>query len=137
MKRYETRRKGEELYIKFYTQPSGPLWTILREFGYTKIAGKIGEWVGTESKDYILQRLKLWETTKRGETAQKRTGTLCWDCANYCGGCSWSRNFTPVEGWSANLHRSDRYNHGKLIGVTESYEVISCPEFVSDSRCAV
>ena len=30
---------------------------------------------------------------------------LCWDCANACGGCEWSRSFRPVPGWSASPSR--------------------------------
>lgn len=27
--------------------------------------------------------------------------TLCWKCAHACGGCSWSADFIPVNGWNA------------------------------------
>lgn len=47
----------------------------------------------------------------------------CWDCANSTnGGCDWSYDLTPVDGWIA------EYNAEK-----ESYCVIDCPEFVRDS----
>ena len=38
--------------------------------------------------------------------------TLCWVCQNCFGGCSWSRDYTPVEGWK-----------------TRANLVLSCPEF--------
>ena len=57
--------------------------------------------------------------------------TICWDCANACGGCSWSDHWKhkPVEGWNA--VRNDLHN--KDGAVIESYIVYECPEFVRDS----
>ena len=47
--------------------------------------------------------------------------SLCWRCANYYNGCSWSRGFIPVDGSEADEHDS-------------SYGVISCSEFISDKK---
>jgi len=56
--------------------------------------------------------------------------TLCWDCENACGGCSWSDHWkhTPVEGWTAKRTRlrMDKDDYG------DSYIVIECPEFKRD-----
>ena len=57
---------------------------------------------------------------------EKKT-TLCWDCAKNGGLCSWSKNFTPVEGWEAiptkiNARGYDYYE-------IDSYKVVKCPEF--------
>lgn len=53
--------------------------------------------------------------------------TICWECANACGGCSWSRKKAkPVPGWDAIRH--------DLYGGIESYIVISCPEFAPDEK---
>lgn len=50
--------------------------------------------------------------------------TLCWNCQNACNsGCSWSKNFIPVEGWEATPTISDRFTN------TESYHVHKCPQF--------
>lgn len=50
--------------------------------------------------------------------------TLCLHCTNACNrGCSWSDDFTPVDGWEA------EYNE-KL----ESYYVISCPKFSEETE---
>ena len=56
--------------------------------------------------------------------------TLCWDCANACGGCSWSDHFdhTPVPGWTAEpakIRMQKSYE--------DSYIVIECPEFKRDA----
>lgn len=53
--------------------------------------------------------------------------TLCWECAKNGGLCSWSKNFTPVEGWEAIPTKIQAYGHAD--GVIDSYKVISCPEF--------
>ncbi len=52
--------------------------------------------------------------------------SLCWSCANAVPnshhGCSWSREFEPVEGWTA--------EHDII---KDSYRVQECPEFKPDS----
>lgn len=60
----------------------------------------------------------------------KPNNTLCWNCANACNkGCSWSEDFTPVEGWKA-----EPYIKNGVTSEIISYEVIECPEFVSDKE---
>ena len=50
-----------------------------------------------------------------------KANTLCWDCENCIGGCSWSKNFEPVEGWKAEaVTNSDN---------TDTYLVRECPQF--------
>ena len=46
--------------------------------------------------------------------------TLCWDCKNAGGGCSWSKEFKPVKDWEA-----------KKAG--DSFTVIKCPMFNRES----
>lgn len=60
-----------------------------------------------------------------------KPNTICWDCANATGNCSWSDfwQHEPVKGWYAvrnDLHKSE--------ADIESYIVISCPEFVRDAE---
>lgn len=50
----------------------------------------------------------------------------CWQCAKACGGCSWSLNFTPIDGWGAEA-MTDKY--GEL-----TYKIVYCPEFVHENR---
>lgn len=53
----------------------------------------------------------------------------CWTCKNACGGCSWSREFKPVEGWTAEP------NYLKSNGVwADTYKIISCPQYEKDKR---
>lgn len=51
--------------------------------------------------------------------------SLCWNCKNSGGGCSWSKSFEPVEGWNAEktLIKNSPYES------YESYLVKECPEF--------
>lgn len=62
--------------------------------------------------------------------------TLCWDCGNAVPsadgkfGCSWSRNFEPVDGWKAEKHFK-KYIYDQEI---ETYRVIECPEFTSEHK---
>ena len=53
--------------------------------------------------------------------------TLCWDCANACCGCVWSKSLIPVPGWTATPTRDKD-------GVT-SFLVTACPEFQRDCYC--
>lgn len=48
-------------------------------------------------------------------------GTLCWDCSHACGGCEWSDDFMPVDGWKA-VYKEDK----------DSYSVYECPKFLRD-----
>ena len=52
--------------------------------------------------------------------------SLCFKCGNCVDGCSWSRTFTPVDGWKAepNYINSDE---------AESYHVVECPQYKPDA----
>lgn len=67
------------------------------------------------------------------ENKQIKNATLCWECKNAVptkdAGCSWSRAFQPVEGWTAEKHQQKQSS-----SVYETYCVISCPLFQKDSR---
>ena len=59
--------------------------------------------------------------------------TLCEVCTKACGKCSWSKYGVqkPVDGWTA--IRRDILACG---GMTESYLVLDCPEFVLEEHNA-
>ena len=53
-----------------------------------------------------------------------KKSSLCLDCKNCVGLCSWSHHLQPVEGWEAEettVRSNGTFNKG--------YRVISCPEF--------
>ena len=59
--------------------------------------------------------------------------TICWDCKNAVLGCSWSKNFEPVEGWKAVPTKLSAGDHNDET--IDSFDVRECPEFVPDERC--
>lgn len=80
-----------------------------------------------------LRRIKQEERTNPSGVAIG--GTLCWRCAKAVGRCAWTEldsakkvRFDPVPGWVA----------VKSPGIpgrkSESYLVLSCPEFEADER---
>lgn len=48
----------------------------------------------------------------------------CWTCKKACGGCSWSKNLTPIEGWVA---LPVKIKYGSVPDIT--YQIIECPEY--------
>lgn len=54
----------------------------------------------------------------------------CWTCQNACnGGCSWSREFKPVDGWKAiPTYIQENGEHAN------SYKIIYCPEYEKEVR---
>lgn len=61
------------------------------------------------------------------------TTTLCWNCKNACGKCSWSKKFKKVKGWVAKktIVKGDP---NSLEPEIPSYLVISCPKFQEDDK---
>ena len=58
--------------------------------------------------------------------------TICWDCQNACGGCSWSkyRMFQPVKGWEV-IPTDIHIGNGVRV---QSYVVLKCPQFKPDKK---
>ena len=52
---------------------------------------------------------------------------LCWKCKKACGGCSWSDNLTPVDGWDATPTIVK-----DSMGDFESFKIKKCPEFIEE-----
>ena len=61
---------------------------------------------------------------------KKRKETLCWTCKNAVCGCSWSKDFTPVEGWEA-IPTKVRGNI-EIDEWLDSYLVVKCPRYEED-----
>lgn len=61
------------------------------------------------------------------------SSTLCWWCVNSVPslkhGCSWSREFVPVDGW-----RADKEKRTYNIHEVDSYTVHWCPEYIREAR---
>lgn len=82
---------------------------------------------------------KVFETTGNGlycsdecrarANYTKNETTICWECKRATGFCSWSEDFTPVEGWRATPTKIKvgRANGRDLF--VDSYLVHECPLF--------
>lgn len=90
------------------------------------------------SKIFGISQSTIRRRIKKGFTVSQclsRDGgynntTLCWDCANACGGCSWSsREAQPIDGWDATPMKVNMNPH-----LVDSYIVHSCPQFVRDAK---
>lgn len=72
--------------------------------------------------------------TTQDNTIHKNTSqTLCWECANACGGCEWSSEFIPVPGWVAEKRRKKEHCSAAYEHFNTSYLVMECPKFKRDS----
>ena len=88
-----------------------------------KFCGVCGEvfFTRSESRTCCSDKCKR----KVVEMRREEYGQLCWRCKNACGGCSWSRNKTPIKGWDAEpdiVKDKEGYFH--------SYKIKNCPEFI-------
>lgn len=52
----------------------------------------------------------------------------CWTCQKALLGCSWSKSFTPVEGWKAIPIQRLHMNETAKMG----YQILYCPEYLAD-----
>lgn len=62
--------------------------------------------------------------------------TLCWFCANALCGCSWSKHFEPVDGWTAVPTLINQVGFITKEGTRDreaipSYLVYDCPLYVN------
>lgn len=59
---------------------------------------------------------------------RKSGETRCWSCRRAIFGCSWSRDFRPVEGWRAIPTKLCGFGTKAETGI-QSYLVLDCPEY--------
>ena len=90
---------------------------------YVRYCEYCGEKFVTKSK---LKRFHSKECRKKMALKKEEEGWQpCCTCKNACGGCSWSIDFTPVEGWDAEptiINDSE--------GNISSYKINSCPRYI-------
>ena len=55
--------------------------------------------------------------------------TICWDCRKARGGCTWSAELEPVEGWEAEPTVRKPGTKDEM----HSFIVYDCPEFERDA----
>lgn len=89
---------------------------------------------GKESSKKIAEKLGrnyktvINKANNMGLVVSKRAlegDTICWDCKNACGDCSWSRFLMPVVGWEAIETEVDE---------NKSYRVVNCPSFELEDK---
>ena len=68
------------------------------------------------------ERVRVMDMAK--EASVYKSNQPCWDCANACGGCSWSRKLIPIEGWTA---KKVPYRTGGF-----TYRISCCPQFIGE-----
>lgn len=88
-------------------------------------------------RSYLDDMLKDFREQKKRQLKDARINTirksahtsaqLCWDCANACGGCRWSSEFKPVNGWTAKEVYVGQKDRGAY-----TYFITECPEFKRD-----
>ncbi len=93
------------------------LITHCKRIPYEQIAHKLGR---------TIVAVKSMAYTQNAAEHRKAKGkpTLCWDCKNATGGCSWSKKLVPVAGWE--VIPATVYNSNKTV---HSYNVRHCPLF--------
>jgi hypothetical protein len=74
----------------------------------------------------LIERFGELDKKSRGKVAPE---TLCWECYNSLGFCSWSSRNEPVSGWVAEPTVIE--NEGVSV---RSYRVIVCPQFIKERR---
>ncbi len=89
-----------------------------------KVCGK--EFIAKGAKKYCSKECAL--SVKYYKTKNQNKETLCWECKNACGKCSWSKNFVPVKGWEALPTKIKGSFESETV--IDSFLVINCPEFI-------
>lgn len=57
----------------------------------------------------------------------RAVSTICWHCKHAVGGCSWSRKYIPVVGWTAEPTKINTPQ--KVMKQQDSFIVHACPLF--------
>ena len=98
-----------------------------RRHGYTRGCLKNGCRLSSNSEDGSIEYFDiiLGPQMKVYTYGYNNHDQPCWSCGNCYGGCSWSFDFTPVEGWEAEKIFKD--------GDT-TYKIYSCPEYKCDRK---
>lgn len=119
-------------WTEFISKPLEEQKRIVREYRKSGMSDlKIGKALGVEKAtfDSWKTRNKMQRCGAKKVFPTKRSSTLCWKCGNYGGGCNWSREFEPVEGWTVEENGPPTFlmAHNKEV---PTITVIECPEYV-------
>ena len=73
-----------------------------------------------------LSTISYWRQAVGERITQAET--KCFSCVNACGGCNWSREFKPVDGWTVEIRLPKKQISSSLTHIPD-YFVIECPEY--------
>ena len=91
----EYSRRGT--MIRFNRRPPQKARDQLESVGF-RYNAQFRTWIGKKNTDKAVAIADA--AVNRGMDVQYY-GTLCWECANATGSCSWSKSFKPVDGRKA------------------------------------
>ena len=118
----ECKKKGNRKYNTEYAQITR---AINKPKRYCKVCGKV---LPKRAKSYcsvVCRDKAAYERyIKRMADKSSSSEQLCWTCKKCTGGCSWSHNLTPVEGWVAEETLLRFYSRQKPI---PTYRIYQCP----------
>lgn len=108
-------------------------WLILAEYENTKsrfpkclcrcsVCGKEKIY----NKSTLLYTRVICKGCKPTVKKPKGQSSICIDCENSCGLCSWSAKFKPVKGWTATARKKYIQTGNKTV---QGYKVTACPQF--------
>ena len=129
---YKVEQSNRGTLIHFNRRPPEGTRTQLESVGF-KFDYRFTSWIGKKNTEKAIAIAEA-AIKKAKENSDKVHGTICWNCAKSTGNCSWSREFTPIDGWKAkktilNLGYSAYSGRPKKAA---SYIVKKCPEFEPD-----
>ena len=97
--------------------------------------GEISRRIGCSQQavSYYRGKWELRDQNPNGAEQRKSRLSLCWRCIHAVPdtrghGCPWSRDFEPVEGWTAKEGRYFSQKNGKRVA-NVMYGVQDCPLF--------
>lgn len=119
-------------WSEFVSKPLEEQKSVVREYRKSGMSDiRIGKELGVAKTTF--DSWKTRNNMQRGGAfkgfPKKRSSTLCWSCKNFGGGCNWSREFEPVEGWIVVEKGLPTFlaAHNKEV---PTIVVVECPEFI-------
>lgn len=83
----------------------------------------------SQTGEAFLVKVVSFQKEKRKPTCSQGKFQKCVSCARCYGLCSWSRNYIPVDGWTATKSYDADGNH-------YSYQIDDCPLYEEDESTA-
>ena len=70
-----------------------------------------------------------YEEVQKQYRVDSGQGQMCWTCENACGGCSWSKELKPINGWVARKVRVKNQEGDEY----STYRIIFCPRYKQET----